>query len=337
LNYLNYHLQFSQYTCWHQVDENTFEGFWSQIGTKMSFSSFQLWTAVWLHNSYSEKVHTVCMVSVPGTNKQDRFGSWEPQRGRGLYLCQLRKQYVLWLGAVLVYTHVRHVCLLVMCQLVPTLYRLFYYCCCLLCHGKYVRSACVHVHSVSVRAARGFSQDGKCPICVSTNNEQQSTTHPLPGAQLTHLYSKHSRPLIFLSLLFPPTFFLFSFFLVLPTSRSFPFLCSAQQSAENQRRTFLTLHDCAHMWMYTQGDGHETNVWIIKPSGRMTLSYDLVGWMQPGSVEKKSWDACLKLDRYFTLLKPTVHIYPLLNTADNVYKQLFNVGVQHNCKSYLSF
>lgn len=78
-----------------------------------------------------------CWGVFPGTNEQEGFGSWCSQRGRGLYLSQLRKQSVLWLGAVFVYTPVRHVCLRVMCQLVPALSSGLYCCRRLLWPGRY--------------------------------------------------------------------------------------------------------------------------------------------------------------------------------------------------------
>lgn len=78
-----------------------------------------------------------CWGVFPGTNEQEGFGSWRSQRGRGLYLSQLRKQSVLWLGAVFVYTPVRHVCLRVMCQLVPALSSGLYCCRRLLWPGRY--------------------------------------------------------------------------------------------------------------------------------------------------------------------------------------------------------
>lgn len=50
--------------------------------------------------SYSDNLgKEPTLYCVPGTNEQS-FGSWEPQRGHGLCLSQLRKQCGLWLGAV---------------------------------------------------------------------------------------------------------------------------------------------------------------------------------------------------------------------------------------------
>lgn len=72
-----------------------------------------------------------------GTNEEKGFGSWRSQRGRGLYLSQLRKQCMLWLGAVFVYTPVRHVRLRVMCQLLPALSSGLYCCRRLLWPGRY--------------------------------------------------------------------------------------------------------------------------------------------------------------------------------------------------------
>lgn len=130
-----------------------------------------------------------------------------------IYLTQLRKQCVLWLGAMFVYVHIRHVYLCVMCQLVPTLSSVFYCCRCLLWPGKYLVLFCVLVQRVlmlTVFLSQHVTCDDKCFICVSTNNSLELTTHPLQSPAHSPL-SKNSRPHSLSSLVLPLTSFLSSY------------------------------------------------------------------------------------------------------------------------------
>ncbi len=57
---------------------------------------------------------------------------------QGLVFVTAEETQCVVLGAVFVYTPIRHVCLRVLRQLVPTVSSVFHCCRCLLCPGKYL-------------------------------------------------------------------------------------------------------------------------------------------------------------------------------------------------------
>lgn len=123
-----------------------------------------------------------------------------------------------------------------------------------------------------VRAAHDLSQM-ETPSCVSTNNGPLMITHPPQSSAPAPLFKTLKDMLSVVSSV-TLLLFLCSFF---PCSHSLIFHCSAQQSAENQCRTFSTLHDCVHTWWHGYvhtGDEHETCLDKEAEYRQMTLAGD---------------------------------------------------------------
>lgn len=191
--------------------------------------------------------------------KHKRFSSWESQHGQNLFP-QLRKQCVLWLGAMFVDLHVRHVYLRVMCQLVPTLSSVFYCWFCLLWPFKHL-AVCV-----VFPAQHMIVIGGKCFIFVSTNNVLQLTTHPPQSSAHSPLSKKTNKLKATLSLFSSaPSYFLpFILSSLLPALFCFSVLpCSQQKINAEPFQLCMTLHTCCTnvcACLCTQGGKHETDV-----------------------------------------------------------------------------